>query len=72
MPPDGDEDQALGQVLAFDAPARRSILSPALQARIGADLRTMYAGLKEQPLPERLAALIRQLEARSQESTREG
>ena len=57
------DDQALGQVLAFDAPARRSILSPALQARIGAYLRTIYTELKEQPLPERLAQLIRQLEA---------
>ena len=67
---DESNEQALGQVLAFDAP-RRAILSPALQAQIGSDLRTIYAELKEQPLPDRLMDLLRQLDARSREGTNE-
>ena len=58
-----DEDRASAQVLPFDIPDSSSLLSPGIQARIGAGLRAVYAELKEQPLPERLTDLIRQLEA---------
>jgi hypothetical protein len=37
-----------------------------LQDRIGRQLRDMYSDLMEQPLPERLAALLSQLESAPQ------
>jgi hypothetical protein len=37
-----------------------------LQDRIGRQLREMYSDLMEQPLPARLAALLRQLESAPQ------
>lgn len=61
-----------------DAPARafglwsddHVPLSRMAQARIGMELRAMYAGLRDEPLPERLVRLSEQLERKCQERLR--
>ena len=45
-------------------------LSPMAQMRIGAELRAMYAGLREEPLPDHLVRLAELLERKCQERIR--
>jgi hypothetical protein len=62
-----------------DAPARafrlwtddpQASLSRVAQARIGAELRAMYADLRDEPLPDRLVRLSEQLERKCRERLR--
>jgi len=65
---DEEEDPAIRATLwAEDGEA---ILSPLAQARIGAELRAMYADLRDEPLPDRLVWLSEQLERKCRERLR--
>ena len=47
-----------------------AVLSPIAQARIGAELRAMYANLRDEPLPDHLVRLSEQLERKCRERLR--
>ena len=47
-----------------------TLLSPMAQARIGAELRAMYANLREEPVPDHLVRLAELLERKCQERIR--
>ena len=68
MLPDDEDDQRMPRTDCVVVPLRaRGSTSPALdraaQGRIGEQLRAMYGALTEAPIPERLLALLDQLEA---------
>lgn len=39
-----------------------AMVTPTVQAKIGEALRDLYDGMKAEPIPDRLSALLRQLE----------
>ena len=65
-----DEEDAPARVFALWSDDCHAPLSPLAQARIGMELRAMYAGLKDEPLPERLVRLSEQLERKCRERLR--
>jgi Anti-sigma factor NepR len=61
-----DERQALEQTL--ESPrggAAHPALSGAIQEQLGRELREMYADIQREPLTDRLADLVRQLERKT-------
>ncbi len=65
-----DEDEAPVGAFSFCIGSEPTALSPMTQARIGAELRAMYANLRDEPLPDRLLRLAEQLERKCQERLR--
>ena len=65
-----EEEEAPVRALRLWADDGQALLSPMAQARIGAELRAMYADLREEPLPDRLVRLAQQLERKCQERVR--
>ncbi len=57
-----DEDEAPARAFSFCVDSGPTGLSPLAQVRIGAELRAMYADLREEPLPDRLLQPAQQLE----------
>ena len=64
-----DEEEATVRAFGFWADDHAP-LSPMATMRIGAELRAMYAGLRDEPLPDRLVHLAHQLERKCQERLR--
>jgi hypothetical protein len=65
-----DEEDLSSNRSGILARTEASVLPLGVQARIGAELRNMYAELKDQPLPDRLLQLAQQLEQKCQERVR--
>ena len=65
-----DEEDAPARMFGLWPDDSHAVLSPVAQARIGMELRAMYAGLRDEPLPERLVRLSEQLERKCQERLR--
>ncbi len=65
-----DEDEAPARAFSFCFDSGPTALSPMAQARIGSELRAMYADLRDEPLPDRLVRLAEQLERKCQERLR--
>jgi hypothetical protein len=68
MLPDHEDDQRMPRSDCVVVPFRargstRPALDRAAQGRIGEQLRAMYGALTEAPVPERLLALLEQLDA---------
>ena len=65
-----EEEDAPAGAFALWVGGGQTPLSPLAQARIGAELRAMYADLRDEPLPDRLVWLAEQLERKCRERLR--
>ena len=65
-----EEDEAPARAFRLWTDDGQAPLSRMTQARIGAELRAMYADLRDEPLPDHLVRLSEQLERKCQERLR--